>query len=943
MTTRFARKFPALSVVALFVTTFSVLAIFAASAIAQNPVPFINNPLVPDATAPGGAGFTLTVNGAGFVASSTVNWNGSPLATAFISGIQLTATVPASNVAAGSTVSVTVVNPSPGGGASNTLYFSIAAAETSVSFLPAVTYDSVGTLAWDLEVADLNGDGVPDIVVTSDSSVAVLLGSGGGAFKPAVTYSSGGSYNWGLAIGDLNRDGKLDLVAAAFCSGIGGCLGVLLGNGDGTFQPAVTYSDDYYEWASGEGIYFPVMIADVNGDGIPDLVVVSQTSENYGDGSVGILLGNGDGTFKPVVTYDSGGFGTFSGVLADVNGDGKLDVIVTNCGPSGSTDCTSDGTVGVLLGNGDGTFQPVKTYSTGGDTSSPLAVADVNRDGKLDILVGNNCPGNCSGDGSFAVLLGNGDGTFQGAVTYDTGGGGVGAIAVADLNGDGYPDVVVASNQVSVWLGNGDGTFAQLPGVYAAGCCQIYLADLGADDKLDLVAVAGTSNSVDVLPGNGDGTFQGPQTYALGGSGYSWGTVSDVVGNGRPALLSANWCGNPCSPYEGTVGVLLQTAGPTPTSAVLASALNPSVYGQPVTLTATVSSTSGTPTGTVVFYDGGNWIGSATLASGSAAISDSALAAGSHSVTAAYQGSSTYASSTSSVLIQVVNLATTTTSLASSANPARVKHHVTYTATVASQYGGAASGTATFQDGGVTIATVALSRNQAACTTSYSRPGIHSITATYSGDASNGGSISPVLTEEIGSLPYKSTTAVTTSGSPSDVGQPVTFTATVSSTDGAIPDGELVTFYDGSSEIGTGTTAGGVATFTTSSLTAKTHTIKATYAGDATFKPSSGKLTQVVDKYATTTALVSSLNPSAYGQAVTFTATVTSSGPTPTGKVVFKDGATTIGSGILSAGAASLTKKNLAAGTHSITAEYEGDSDNASSTSSVLDQVVNPN
>jgi hypothetical protein len=183
-------------------------------------------------------------------------------------------------------------------------------------------------------------------------------------------------------------------------------------------------------------------------------------------------------------------------------------------------------------------------------------------------------------------------------------------------------------------------------------------------------------------------------------------------------------------------------------------------------------------------------------------------------------------------------------------------------------------------------------------------------------------------------------TQVTSSGSPSLVNQAVTFTATVASGFGPIPDGELVTFYDGPAAIGTGTTASGVATFTTSSLTAKTHTIKAIYPGDALFKPSTGLVTQVVNKYTTTTKLSSSPNPSQFGQNVTFTAQVTGSGPTPTGNVKFLDGATGIGSATLSGGVAKLTKSTLAVGTHPITAQYLGDAFSAKSTSSVVNQVV---
>src|ERR1019366_1956858 len=127
----------------LFLAVLTVLTLLAAPAMAQNPVPFIDQPLVPDATAPGGDGFTLTVNGAGFGGDSTVNCNGSPLATTFISDTQLTATVPASDIAKASTAAVTVVNPNPGG-VSNTQFFSIAVAGGSCSFLPAVTYNTGG-------------------------------------------------------------------------------------------------------------------------------------------------------------------------------------------------------------------------------------------------------------------------------------------------------------------------------------------------------------------------------------------------------------------------------------------------------------------------------------------------------------------------------------------------------------------------------------------------------------------------------------------------------------------------------------------------------------------------------------------------------------------------------------------------------------------------------
>ena len=196
-----------------------------------------------------------------------------------------------------------------------------------------------------------------------------------------------------------------------------------------------------------------------------------------------------------------------------------------------------------------------------------------------------------------------------------------------------------------------------------------------------------------------------------------------------------------------------------------------------------------------------------------------------------------------------------------------------------------------------------------------------------------------LLLNTAGRLPTKLT--MSTSGTPSFVGQAVTFTATVMSQYGAIPDGDLVTFYDGTPVIGIGVTASGVATFTTSALTGKAHTIKATYAGDAKFEPSTGSVKQVVNKYPTTTTLRSSLNPSQFGQSVTFTATVIPSGSYAlAGTVKFFDGTVGIGSATLSGGVGKLTKSTLAVGTHPITAQYLGDSFNDKSTASVLNQVV---
>jgi hypothetical protein len=776
------------------------------------------------------------------------------------------------------------------------LFFAIATVLASVAALAQVR--STGSAS-----ANASADSAPE-------SGVVPAQTGRPLFRMPIYYPAGKvGFTEFVAVADLNGDGNLDLVVADQNCGdctANGKVSVLLANRSGTgFRPPVVY-DSGGQWCSS------VAVADVNGDGKPDLVVTNFQGEN--GGPVGVLLGNGDGTFQPVVTYGSGGQAD-SIVVADMNGDGKPDLIVGLDSTHGE----------VFLGNGDGTFQTGVPYSASGGRS--VAVADLNHDGKLDLVVAGGNGGNPS-IGIVSVLLGKGDGTFQPTVTYDTGvsvGGWANSVAIADFDGDGKLDLVVANypdRTVGVLLGKGDGTFQPVT-LYDSGASlaeSVAAADLNGDGRPDIV-VGDSNNGAGVLLGNGDGSFQPAIMLNVGTTSVA---IADINRDGWPDVVVSNGA---------AVSVILNNGpGLLATATAVTSNLNPSLFGQSVTFTATVSSTSGTPSGTVVFKQGTTSIGSATLANGAATLSVSTLGVGTQSIKAAYQGGSGFASSKSAVLMQVVNTATTTTALASSAVPGHINQTIIYTATVTTQYGGAATGTVAFEDGGATIATVALTGDTAAYTTSYTAVGTHSITATYSGDGNNSGSESSVLTEKIfkePNEPLPSTTTVATSGTPSFVAQPVTFTATVTSSYGAIPDGELVTFFDDpdhtvKTEIGTGITTGGVATFTTSSLAPKGHVITATYAGDTKFKTSSGTLVQTVDKYTTTASLVPSQNPTNLNEPVTFTVTVTSEGgPTPTGEVDFPG----LGTATLNGnGMASITwDAHATCGARGVQAIYEGD------------------
>jgi hypothetical protein len=199
------------------------------------PVPSLNQPLLPAATTPGGPQFTLTVNGTGFVSGSVVDWNDRALATTFVNGSQLTAIVPAPDIADAGTAWVTVANPAPGGGTLNVVFLPISTPTPTVSF--SRTDITTGSGATTAGTGDFNGDGKLDLVISNNGSdnVSILLGNGDGTFQTHKDYAVGSDPSTVL-VGDFNNDGKLDLAVRNEGSGT---IAILLGNGDGTFQTAV--------------------------------------------------------------------------------------------------------------------------------------------------------------------------------------------------------------------------------------------------------------------------------------------------------------------------------------------------------------------------------------------------------------------------------------------------------------------------------------------------------------------------------------------------------------------------------------------------------------------------------------------------------------------------------------------------------------------------------
>lgn len=436
----------------------------------SNPVPFINQPLVPAAVEPAGPGFKLTVNGAGFVEGSIVDWNGTPLATKFVSAIELTAQVPADHVFTAGTARVTVVSPGPGGGSSDSSLFTIDVPPSHLRFRSSPVEGL--TLPINAITADFNHDGIPDLAAIDQApalscnyqfhgvgSIAIFLGNGDGTFTRHSTVCLPdllGDTPQKLALaGDVNRDGNIDLIVVSSSAEIGDMADVFYGNGDGTF--IVPQGGANLEIMDG------LALGDFNHDG--QLNIAMSGFDDFGLSEVAI--GN------DTVLFDA--FGAAAPLaVGDFNRDGLLDLAAAG-GP-------------ILLNSGNGEFTEQKDIPS----EDAVVTGDFNGDGIPDLAGVNGT--------SIVVLLGKGDGTFTEQTGEPVTANPNVSLMTADLNGDGKLDLIVtdSTNTVSVYLGKGDGRFREHADTVGQGD-TVAFADFNNDGRMDLAITNSADNTVSIL------------------------------------------------------------------------------------------------------------------------------------------------------------------------------------------------------------------------------------------------------------------------------------------------------------------------------------------------------------------------------------------------------------------------------------------------------------
>jgi hypothetical protein len=539
---------------------------------------------------------------------------------------------------------------------------------------------------------DFTGDGHMDIVTVTGANLSILLGNGDGTFRAAaLTHLTFDDTGAQVVSGDLSGNGNTDLVVTG---AFASGFDVFMADGNGSFQAPVYYAGDIGTNSDG------VVLADLNNDGRPDVIT---TDPKLND--IDVFLNNGDGTFGTFTKYVSAGTGTIDVAAADLIGNGNMDIVALD-----QSDASNDGNgdISVFLGAGNGTLQNPVAYEVPG---VPSGLVLANFDGKVDAVV-------TSSTGVY-LLAGNADGTFQPATPIASNIDAI-SVAVGDFNGDHKNDVVVtqffpatattsASSQIDVFLGNGNGTFAapsvaSVPMQYAQG---LLVGDYNADGVPDVVVGDGQFLTADGIPGlledstvalldgNGDGTFGTPHIFD---SGSLSGSIANafVRPDGATDLAFTN--------IEGLT--LLKDASSTTTAAANASTTF-GAAGQSLTLSATVTSPGGVVNeGTVTFtvMQGSTPVGtpavSGTVSGGKASATytlPAGVPVGSYTVQAVYNPDNDFEkSSDSSRTLTITPAATSTTATPDSAIYSTSAQSVALGASVASGGVGVSEGTVTF-------------------------------------------------------------------------------------------------------------------------------------------------------------------------------------------------------------------------------------------------------
>jgi hypothetical protein len=791
---------------------------------------------------------------------------------------------------------------------------------------------STNAAARGVVVADFNEDSFDDIAFVKASGslfdLYVALGKGDGTFTVSSTAAATQIGEF-LTTGDTNADNHADIVSATITepgkTQIGDSLFVLLGKGDGTFNTPVTYLSD---------IPSDPHLADVNGDGIPDVIA---------GGSLGALVyqGNGDGTFVPYASGSLpsqepviGGFAlTYAVNAGDYNNDGNADLIGTDADTpraavslsqvAQTSTASALTSVGVFpLGSGvhnvDASYSGDSVYI--GSVSNQVQLTAAPVDTSLTLTVSPNSsilagetvtltavlspftvsPPTTTTNGDLvsffngSTLLGNPVPLSGGVATLKTTALPTGPVSLTAVFAGDSNYNPSTSNAITATVSNVALSSSLNPSIYKQ---SVTFTAIVPATKSGIISFFDGATNI------GSGVING--TTAI----FTTSTLS-VGPHNITAQLNSD-----------SSAVLVQVVNKaTPTVTVNTS--GPSTYGGPVTITATVPAGV---TGTITFTSSTLTLGSGTITSGTVSVTTSALPAPSDLITATYGGDANYNSAVGTVTQTVAKVAVAST-LTSSPNPSLPGSPVTLTDTLPNNV----TGTVTFTNGTTTLGTSTVTGGVAALTTSTLPLGSDPITATYNGDGNFNSSVATVTQTVAKAAP---TVSVSTPG-PSVFGDPVTITASVP----AGPTG-TITITSGGVTLGSGTitSSNGTVTVTTTTLPVGSDTITATYGGDSTNGSATGTTTQTVTKASPAETLVSSVNPSTFNQSVTFTATLPTN---TTGTVTFTNGTTVLGTSTVTNGVATLASSTLPAGGDTITATYNGDANDKTATASLV-QTVN--